>query len=292
MSADSVDQVFEKAISTIHTLSSLKGYNSLPRPPAGIRTELYALFKQSTEGDVDLVLPRPIAGPDLQEYSVALRKWEAWKTKTGLSKTEAKKQYIQMLISTMRSYATGTLAARELLADLEFLWSQVAHENVADNETASMAMAIQDEQQDYKSLRLRREIYETLFALNESKANSSHDLDAQNKRLKGDPNRGVPRIRKILRWITVFVCRKFFDLAKAMIFQGTVLLAALVLAKRLDLLSPLSIDLNIPTNENSCSSKSLRHKALSYIRGGLGAAFEYVNRTLHLNLHHIYISVI
>lgn len=293
MSADSVDQVFEKAISTIHTLSSLKGYNSLPRPPAEIRTELYALFKQSTEGDVDLVLQRPTVGSDLPEYSVALRKWEAWKTKTGLSKTEAKKQYIQKLISTMRSYATGTLAARELLADLEFLWSQVAHENVGDSEESnSMAMALQDDQQDYKSLRLRREIYETLFALNESKASSSRDLDVQNKRYKRDPDRGLPRFRKILRWVTIFVCRKLINLFKAMIFQGTVLLAALVLAKRLNL-SPLSIDLNIPGNKNfNTTSKGSRYKALSYIRNGLGAAFEYVNRTLHLNLHHIYISVI
>lgn len=202
MSADSVDQVFEKAISTIHTLSSLKGYNSLPRPPVAIRTELYALFKQSTEGDVERVLPRPKDDPNVLDNSVAIRKWDAWRTKAGLSKTQAKKEYIQMLISTMKSYAMGTLAARELLADLEFLWMQVAHENSDDSdESGGMIFAIQDELQDSKSIRLRREIYETLFTLNESKTLLPKKDAPDRKRAGENSSSRISQLRRIVIWI-------------------------------------------------------------------------------------------
>lgn len=55
----------------------------------------------------------------------AKKKWDAWKREEGLSKTEAKRQYILYLINTMRVYASGTSEARELLGELEYLWDQI-----------------------------------------------------------------------------------------------------------------------------------------------------------------------
>ncbi|KAA8898488.1 hypothetical protein TRICI_006550 [Trichomonascus ciferrii] len=104
-------------IATVRTLSAAGG--GLSRPPAETRAELYGLYKQATEGDVDGLMERP-AGDELSE-----RKWDAWKSFEGLKPTEAKKRYITLLIETMRSYAGGTPQARELLNELETMWDQV-----------------------------------------------------------------------------------------------------------------------------------------------------------------------
>ena len=112
-----------KAISTIRALSSRSNYGSLPRPPADSRIKLYGLYKQATEGNVDGVMPRPV-GFTLEDEG-AKKKWDAWKREEGVSRTEAKRRYISYLIETMRIYASGTLEARELLSELEYLWDQI-----------------------------------------------------------------------------------------------------------------------------------------------------------------------
>ncbi|KAJ9102174.1 hypothetical protein QFC19_004913 [Naganishia cerealis] len=121
--SDSIDRVFVKAISTIRALSSRSNYGSLPRPPADSRIKLYGLYKQATEGNVDGVMPRPV-GFTLEDEG-AKKKWDAWKREEGVSRTEAKRRYISYLIETMRIYASGTLEARELLSELEYLWDQI-----------------------------------------------------------------------------------------------------------------------------------------------------------------------
>ena len=50
---------------------------------------------------------------------------EAWHSRAGLSRTEAKRRYISTLIETMHQYATTTSEARELVAELEFVWDQI-----------------------------------------------------------------------------------------------------------------------------------------------------------------------
>ena len=50
---------------------------------------------------------------------------KAWNDQRGLSKTEAKRRYISTLIDTMTRYATSTPEARELLAELSFVWDQI-----------------------------------------------------------------------------------------------------------------------------------------------------------------------
>jgi len=42
-----------------------------------------------------------------------------------MSKTDAKRRYISTLIETMKEYASGTQEARELVAELEFVWNQI-----------------------------------------------------------------------------------------------------------------------------------------------------------------------
>lgn len=115
--------MFVKAITIIKALSTRSGYGSLPRPPLESRVGLYGLYKQATEGDVEGIIARPTGNS--KEDVAAKNKWDAWKQQQGLSITAAKRKYISYLIDTMRIYATGTHEARELLAELEYLWDQI-----------------------------------------------------------------------------------------------------------------------------------------------------------------------
>jgi len=61
------------------------------------------------EGDVDGVMERPSAtslGMRTEDLKREMDKWDAWDAQKGLSRTEAKKRYIETLISTMHRYAT------------------------------------------------------------------------------------------------------------------------------------------------------------------------------------------
>lgn len=61
---------------------------------------------------------------------------EAWKQQNGLSRTEAKRQYITTLIDTMHKYASSSPDSRELVAELEFVWDQVKS-NVPSSSSSS-----------------------------------------------------------------------------------------------------------------------------------------------------------
>lgn len=115
--------MFVKAITTIRALSSRSNHGLLPRPPTESRIKLYGLYKQATEGNVQGIMARP-EGHTLEDEG-AKKKWDAWKREEGLPRTEAKRQYILYLIDTMKVYASGTLEARELLSELEYLWDQI-----------------------------------------------------------------------------------------------------------------------------------------------------------------------
>lgn len=121
-----------KAITTIRALSTRSNYGLLPRPPAENRIKLYGLYKQATEGNVQGIMARP-EGHTLEDEG-AKKKWDAWKREEGLSRTEAKRQYILYLIDTMKVYASGTLEARELLSELEYLWDQIKDVEFSDEE--------------------------------------------------------------------------------------------------------------------------------------------------------------
>lgn len=99
------------------------------KPPASDRLSLYGLYKQSMEGDVGRIANRPTTSSHPSISADALRKeqekWDAWKENAGLSRTEAKRRYIEKLIDTMQKYASQTDEARQLVEELEFVWDQI-----------------------------------------------------------------------------------------------------------------------------------------------------------------------
>ncbi|KAL2759674.1 hypothetical protein ACRALDRAFT_2023814 [Sodiomyces alcalophilus JCM 7366] len=120
--SDSVDRVFVHALSTVKKIP--KTGASPPRPSDRLR--LYGLYKQAMEGDVDGVMERPTAASGLNANDLQREKdkWDAWNSQCGLSKTEAKRRYIEALIDTIHRYAT-TPDAKELVTELEFVWNQI-----------------------------------------------------------------------------------------------------------------------------------------------------------------------
>ncbi|KAF9885089.1 hypothetical protein FE257_000729 [Aspergillus nanangensis] len=117
--SDSVDRVFVHALNTVKRIPR----TGTARPPASERLKLYGLYKQSMEGDVEGVMDRPIG--NTADVYAECEKWDAWYAQTGLSRTEAKRRYISTLIETMHRYASQTPEARELVAELEFVWDQI-----------------------------------------------------------------------------------------------------------------------------------------------------------------------
>ncbi|KAL1969329.1 hypothetical protein VTN77DRAFT_9521 [Rasamsonia byssochlamydoides] len=117
--SDSIDRVFVHALNTVKKIPR----TGTARPPAAERLKLYGLYKQSMEGDVEGIMERPVGdGADVQAER---EKWDSWYSQRGLSRTEAKRRYITTLIDTMHRYASQTAEARELIAELEFVWDQV-----------------------------------------------------------------------------------------------------------------------------------------------------------------------
>jgi acyl-CoA-binding protein len=64
------------------------------------------------EGDVDGVMERPMSVGDGETEEEDVRKdrdkYDAWDAQRGLSRTEAKRRYIEALIETMHKYASTT----------------------------------------------------------------------------------------------------------------------------------------------------------------------------------------
>ncbi|KAK3315140.1 putative fatty acid binding protein [Apodospora peruviana] len=123
--ADSVDRVFVHALNTVKKIPK----TGAARPPPTDRMRLYGLYKQAMEGDVDGVMERPTAatvmqGQNSSDVQREQDKWDAWNSQKGLSRTEAKRRYVEALIETMHKYA-NTPNALELVADLEFVWNQI-----------------------------------------------------------------------------------------------------------------------------------------------------------------------
>ncbi|KAJ5553254.1 hypothetical protein N7494_002632 [Penicillium frequentans] len=119
--SDSVDRVFVHALNTVKRIPR----TGTARPPAAERLKLYGLYKQSMEGDVEGVMDRPIG--NTPEVHAECEKWDAWYAQRGNTRTEAKRRYISTLIDTMHEYASQTPEARELVAELEFVWDQIKY---------------------------------------------------------------------------------------------------------------------------------------------------------------------
>jgi len=134
--ADSVDRVFVHALNTVKKLPR----TGSARPPPADRLRLYGLYKQAMEGDVDGVMERPGgAGFDRDDDDETIKeqeKWDAWDLQKGLSRTEAKRRYIEALIETMHKYASNTADARELVAELEFVWDQIKNNSASSSNSS------------------------------------------------------------------------------------------------------------------------------------------------------------
>ncbi len=98
------DRVFVHALNTVKKIPK----TGAARPPSNDRLRLYGLYKQAMEGDVDGVMERPTAGSGLDggELQRERDKWDAWNIQSGLTRTEAKRKYIEALIETMHRFAT------------------------------------------------------------------------------------------------------------------------------------------------------------------------------------------
>jgi acyl-CoA-binding protein len=143
-----IDRVFVHALQTVRRLPR----TGSSRPPPSSRLALYGLYKQSMEGDVASILPRPSLPPsspdpasssvhkyasrDLRarEAQAEVEKWDAWNACAGMSRTEAKRRYITTLIDTMKVYASGTAESRELVGELEFVWGQIRSQSGSEEE--------------------------------------------------------------------------------------------------------------------------------------------------------------
>lgn len=114
----SIDRVFGHALNTVNKIRT-----GSVKPPVADRLALYGLYKQSMEGNVGYIASRPSGSTE--SIKKEQDKWDAWNANAGLSRTEAKKRYIETLIQTMHTYASTTPEARELVGELEFVWDQI-----------------------------------------------------------------------------------------------------------------------------------------------------------------------
>ncbi|KAL8677318.1 MAG: hypothetical protein Q9186_006251 [Xanthomendoza sp. 1 TL-2023] len=99
------------------------------------------------EGDVEGVMRRPSDhAPESEETRAEKEKWDAWHSNATLSRTTAKRAYISTLITTMHEYASSTSEARELVAELEFVWDQIKNNSNTTSSESSPWGAGQDSQ--------------------------------------------------------------------------------------------------------------------------------------------------
>ncbi|KAI9053848.1 hypothetical protein LZ554_002796 [Drepanopeziza brunnea f. sp. 'monogermtubi'] len=125
------DRVFVHALNTVKKIPK----TGASRPPPGDRLRLYGLYKQAMEGDVDGVMARPASVVDGEEEPDDVKKdrdkYDAWDAQRGISRTEAKRRYIEALIETMHR------DARALVDELEFVWDQIKNNTAASSSSGS-----------------------------------------------------------------------------------------------------------------------------------------------------------
>jgi hypothetical protein len=63
---------------------------------------------------------------------------DAWYSQHGITRTEAKRRYITTLVDTMHRYASQTEEARELVAELEFVWDQIKYSTSSSSSSSPM----------------------------------------------------------------------------------------------------------------------------------------------------------
>ncbi|TQS38072.1 hypothetical protein Golomagni_01429 [Golovinomyces magnicellulatus] len=152
--ADSVDRVFVHALNTVKKIPKTGAL----RPPSEDRLRLYGLYKQAMEGDVDGVMERPVSvGSDVYESENIKKdreKYDSWHAQRGLSRTEAKRKYVEALIKQSSSPSDGVISgsdARALVDELEFVWDQIKHNIVSSNASSPLIDTTGNERFEYRS---------------------------------------------------------------------------------------------------------------------------------------------
>lgn len=173
--ADSVDRVFGVALNTVSRIRP-----GAERPPAQERLALYGLYKQAMEGDVSAISDRPAKtsrapGTSSDAADKELEKWDAWKSNEGLTRTEAKRRYIEKLIDTMHQYASGTDEARELVDELEFVWDQIKNNSHHSSSERSSPLRTMD-----------RSGYDSEDGFRKGKGGISSSMEAMGSGIGGD----------------------------------------------------------------------------------------------------------
>ncbi|KAK7417134.1 Autophagy protein 37 [Neonectria punicea] len=204
--ADSVDRVFVHALNTVKKIPK----TGASRPPPSDRLRLYGLYKQAMEGDVDGVMERPTAaaGMTADDLQREKDKWDVWNMQKNLSRTEAKRRYIEALIDTMHRYAT-TPDARELVGELEFVWNQIKNNSPsssisspkANRSTAASQRYLEDTPSDPEG---PMKVISPMSEHDEAELQSQRQMDLEDEQDTGqDPiQRGSRWQRKVERALT------------------------------------------------------------------------------------------
>lgn len=117
-SQDPWDELFMHALSIIKTLTHLSNTSSIPKPPLKDRINLYGIYKQATEGDINK------QEPDSHTDHAAHTKWNSWKLNEGVKPIEAKKKYVKQLILLLNSYGNEYQQVSQLKDTIEMYWNQ------------------------------------------------------------------------------------------------------------------------------------------------------------------------
>lgn len=122
----STDKVFVQAVATIKSLTDLSKTTGLPRPSISDRLNLYGLYNQATRGDVSSMTNLDV---DLNALSnsTELKKYNAWLKFKGLSKSQARRQYIKYLLNILsNNYSSLTYPdIARLKTNLQESWNRL-----------------------------------------------------------------------------------------------------------------------------------------------------------------------
>ncbi|PWN41252.1 acyl-CoA-binding protein [Ceraceosorus guamensis] len=85
---------FDKAVSIIGSMPK----DGPVQPTQSDQLTFYGLFKQASNGDVNT------SRPGMMDFT-GKAKWDAWKSREGLSADEAKKEYVDHLLSLLDKHS-------------------------------------------------------------------------------------------------------------------------------------------------------------------------------------------
>ncbi|TID19245.1 hypothetical protein CANINC_003816 [Pichia inconspicua] len=131
------DKLFIQAVSTIKSLTDLSKSSNLPRPSITERLNLYGLYNQATKGDASF--NTSITNPS------DAKKYNSWVKFKGLTKQQARKQYVKYLLDILKSNYSLTEfpQVQPLLDGLQSSWDKIEFMEIQTPSTASQQVPFQ-----------------------------------------------------------------------------------------------------------------------------------------------------